>query len=304
MNLASIAQGIERGSVSLRAWGTKHAKPLVVAGFVLFLALCALAIHEYSTLDLHPKLWLIVPAAVIAAPIMAVLNAFEYSCGARIADHHPSFNESMTVSITGSAANMLPIPGGLVVRNYAMLSGGATVAGAVHGTVATGAAWIGVTGIVVGIIVMWTSLAVGIPIAAAGVVLCAVVVVLARRRVGMAAARPIVVQLLFVEIGTVIVEIGRYWLVLAALGAHPDLLRTMPLVGANVISAATLVFPGGLGVREALAGAFSTATKLPAAVGIAASALDRVALTIMFVVLAAVSAALRRSKRVSERTGS
>lgn len=304
MNLAGIAQGIERGSVSLRAWGTKHVKPLAIVAFVLFLVLCAVAIHEYRTLHLHPDFWLIIPAAVIAAPIMAVLNAFEYSCGARIAGHHPSFNESMTVSIAGSAANMLPIPGGLVVRNYAMLSAGATVAGAAHGTVATGAAWMGVTAVVVGIIVTFTSIAVGIPIAVAGVVLCGVVFVLARRRVGMDAARPIVLQLLVVEMVTVAVEIGRYWLVLAALGAHPDLLRTMPLVGANVISAATLVFPGGLGVREALAGAFSTATKLPAAVGIAASALDRVALTVMFLVLAGVSAAVRRSNRVTERTGS
>ncbi len=304
MNLAGIAQGIERGSVSLRAWGTRHVKPLAIGAFVLFLVLCAVAIHEYQTLDLHPELWLIVPAAVIAAPIMAVLNAFEYSCGARVAGHHPSFNEAMTVSIAGSAANMLPIPGGLVVRNYAMLSAGASVAGAAHGTVATGAAWMGVTAVVVGVIVMCTSLAVGIPIAAAGVLLCAVVVVLARRRVGSAAARPIVLELLLVEIATVVVEIARYWVVLAALGAHPDLLRTMPLVGANVISAATLIFPGGLGVREALAGAFSTATKLPAAVGVAASALDRVALTVMFVILAGVSAGVRRSRRISQGTPS
>ncbi len=82
------------------------------------------------------------------------------------------------------------------------------------------------------------------------------------------------------------------------MGAHPTLIRTLPFVSANVVAAASIVFPGGLGVREALAGGFSTAANLPAAVGFAVSAADRVSVTLVYAVLAALLALERRARRV------
>ena len=64
-----------------------------------------------------------------------------------------------------------------------------------------------------------------------------------------------------------------------------------------MLATASVVFPGGLGIREALAGGFSAAAGLPAAVGIAAAALDRAGVTAMYAIDAALLAWWQRQRR-------
>jgi uncharacterized membrane protein YbhN (UPF0104 family) len=302
--LTRLTHSIEHGAVALREWSSRHVRVLAIAAALLFIALSVIGIRAYSRLHLHPDLWLLAPAAVFGALLLTFLNAGEYWCGAVLARHHPSAVESITVSIAGSAANLLPVPGAVIVRNYAMVSGGATVAGALGGTVVVALAWVGVTAVVLGAIVLATDLVLGIVLSAVGLAMVVAVVLAVRRRLPGREGTIVWSTLLGVELVTVGVEIGRYWLVLAALGAHPTLLRTVPLVGANVVAAASIVFPGGLGIREALAGGFAAAANLPAAVGIAASALDRLALTAMFAVSAGVLGLWRRRhQRASATSG-
>ncbi|HZR13223.1 MAG TPA: hypothetical protein VFC33_08235 [Acidimicrobiia bacterium] len=289
---------IEHAAVGLRSWSRRHAGPLAAVAFALFVGLCVVAAHEYSSLHLHPDLWLLAPAAIGGTAVMVVLNALEYASAAVIAHHRPSPREAVTVSVAGSTANLLPLPGAFLVRNYALLSAGVTFEGAMGGTVATSLAWLGITALVVGAIAAPVDLALGIPVVIVGLLLCAIFVLLVRRRLDARATRHLVAALFAVELVTVGVEIGRYWLVLAAVGAHPTLIRTLPFVSANVVAAASIVFPGGLGVREALAGGFSTAANLPAAVGFAVSAADRVSVTLVYAVLAALLALERRARRV------
>lgn len=302
--MASVAQRLERGAVGLRDWGARHVRPVAIVALALFVVLCVVAIHEYRQLDLHARWWLIAPAALIGVPLMVLLNAGEYVCAARVAGHRPSYREAVTVSVTGSAANLLPIPGSVLVRNYAMVSAGTSIGGAMAGTIAAGVGWIGITAIVVGACIVPSSAFAAVALVVGGLVFAAAAFVLVRRRLDAGAARAVTATMFAVEFATVVVEIGRYALVLAALGEHPTVTRTLPLVSANVLTAATLVFPAGLGVREALAGVFSTAAHLPAAIGIAASALDRVVVTLMFGLLGGIVAATRRPKATARAAAS
>ncbi len=295
--IATFSRSFERGAMSLREWSSRHVRVLAAFAAAAFVVLSVIGFREYSRLDLHPKLWLVAPAAVVGTLLLTLLNAGEYTCGAVLARHNPDFAEAMTVSVAGGAANLLPLPGGFLVRNYAIVSAGATFAGAMGGTVITGVAWIATTAVIVGAIVAGSDAALGVPVVVVGAALLVASAVVILRRVPGRRGRLLLLSLVGVEVLTVAVEVGRYWLVLAALGAHPNLLRTMPFVSASVIATASLVFPGGLGVREALAGGFSAAAGLPGAVGIAASALDRVVVTVMFALDAALLALWRRFRR-------
>jgi uncharacterized membrane protein YbhN (UPF0104 family) len=285
-----MVASVEERVLAVRGWSNRHSRPLAALALAIFVVLCALAFSRYLGLHLHPRLWLLLPTAAVAAPLMAGLNAAEYACGARLAGHRPSGREAVTVSVGGSIANSLPIPGAVIVRNYAMVSGGASVSAAIGSTITMAVAWISVTAVVVGAIVATANPTLGAPVAILGLVMLAVSGSFVRRRVAPRRVHNILAALVLVELATVTLDIGRYWLVLAALGAHPTVMRTMPLVSANVIAAAMVTFPGGLGGREALAAAFSTVAHVPPAIGIAASALDRVALTVGFLALAAVLA--------------
>jgi hypothetical protein len=284
---SQVTRDIEARVLALRGWSTRHSRPLASVALTVFVVLCAVAFARYFSLHLHPRLWLLVPTAVVAAPLMAGLNAAEYACGARLARHRPSAREALTVSVGGSIANSLPIPGAVIVRNYAMVSGGASVSAAIGSTVTMAVAWLGVTAVVVGAIVATANPALGVPVAILGLAMLVLATSIVRRRLAPRRADNILAVLLLVELATAALDIGRYWLVLAALGAHPTVIRTVPLVSANVLAAAMLIFPSGLGGREALSAAFSTAVHVPAAIGIAASALDRVALTLAFLALGA-----------------
>ncbi len=276
---------VEARALALREWSNRRSRPLSAGALAVFVLLCAVALWRYFSLQLHPRLWLLLPTAAVAAPLMAGLNAAEYACGARLAGHRASAREALTVSVGGSIANLLPIPGAVIVRNYAMVSGGASVSAAIGSTVTMAVAWLCVAAVVVGAIVAAANPALGVPVAILGLVMLILSASIVRRRLELRRVDNILAALLLVEVATVGLDIGRYWLVLAALGAHPSVMRTVPLVSANVITAAMLIFPGGLGAREALSAALSTAAHLPAAIGIAASALDRVTLTFAFLAL-------------------
>ena len=294
--VVAVTRYVEERVLAVRDWSNRHSRPLAALALTIFVLLCAVALWRYFSLHLHPRLWILLPTAAVAAPPMAALNAVEFACGARLAGHRPSARQALTVSVSGSIANLLPIPGAVIVRNYAMVSGGASVSAALASTVTVAVAWLSVTAIVIGAIVAAANQALGIPIAILGLVMLVVSTSIVHRRLAPRRVHNILAVLVLVELATVGLEIGRFWFVLAALGAHPTVMRTVPLVSANVISAAMLIFPGGLGLREALSAAFSTAAHLPSAIGIAASALDRIAMALAFLALGAVFTVHRRMR--------
>ena len=183
---------------------------------------------------------------------MAGLNAAEYACGARLAaGHRASAREALTVSVGGSIANLLPIP---ARSSFATMRWSRAERASPPRSAAL-SRWLSPG---------WRHRGRGRcdrrdcqsgtgcsgrdprPRHA--------------RHVRVDRASPprtervdkILAALLLVEVATVGLDIGRYWLVLAALGAHPNVMRTMPLVSANVITAAMLIFPGGLDAGSAL----------------------------------------------------
>lgn len=84
-------------------------------------------------------------------------------------------------------------------------------------------------------------------------------------------------------------EIGRYLVVLHALGLGARFDRAAPLVLANVLSTVVGVFPAGLGVREVLSGLLSYLSDLEAALAVTTSAADRMATTLVLGVMFALA---------------
>jgi uncharacterized membrane protein YbhN (UPF0104 family) len=77
------------------------------------------------------------------------------------------------------------------------------------------------------------------------------------------------------EVGQVAVGTARLALAVAAIGSPVDLAQAVGLAVAPVAGSAIGILPGGLGVREAIAASIAALVDLPAAVGGAAAAVDR-----------------------------
>ena len=89
--------------------------------------------------------------ALIAAPASLGLKAAEFIVAARVAGQHPPRRLAMETAVVSSAANLLPLPGSLMVTVQTLAEGGATYGGAVAASAIPGAAWLGITGLIGGV---------------------------------------------------------------------------------------------------------------------------------------------------------
>jgi hypothetical protein len=254
----------------------QHPLSLGLLAVALFLVVFIPAIVRYHRLHLHTDPTLIVVVVVIAPPLIVAINAIEFMLIARLTGHTVSPREAVAVSIGGSMANLLPVPGAAVVRSAALVSAGRTLGSALQASAMVGGVWIGVTALAYGTAAARSDASLGGTVAAGGLLVIVACLLMIRRQTSdTGIAGPLMAGVVGVEAATAAVETVRLFVILRAIGAHADLLAALALASANVLSTIAGIFPAGLGLREALSAAFGAASGLPTAVAITAAVVDR-----------------------------
>ena len=238
----------------------------------------------------------LVALALIAAPASLLLKAAEFIVAARIAGQRPGPRLAMETAVVSSAANLLPLPGSLLVTVKALSDGGAGYGGAVAASAVPGIAWLGITGVVGGsALVIEGAAAVGLI-----VLICGLVAFVGAGAVFHSTSpsngRPaLVLAILLVETGWLAVSGLRFTLAAAVIGVDLTLPQALALSVAGAITVAIGFFPGGLGVREALIAALSPLIGLDLETGVLLGAVDRV-VWLGFLALAGAGLALSRQR--------
>ena len=230
---------------------------------------------ELSTSDL--RWWPIVGLALVAAPLSLLLKAAEFVVAARIAGQTPTRRLATETAVVSSAANLLPLPGSLLVTVQTLAEGGATYGGALAASAVPGIAWIGATGIVGGIAIAAEGSAVlGLIVGLAGIAALAGAGAMfastapTEGRFGLGAA------VLGVEIAWLATSGLRFVLAASAIGLDLTFTQALVLSVAGAASVAIGFVPGGLGVREALIAALSPLIGLDIDQGFVLGVIDRV----------------------------
>lgn len=285
--LEPLLQRVQRASGAVAGRSPKAQRRLLTVSAVAFIAMTVLAVRALPPLELSDRWPLLVLVGLVGVPLSMLANALEYVISGRIVGSRVGLVEAFRVTVLAMAANLLPLPGSMMVRTSALHGLGSGARRAATATLVVALTWVGVTGLVAGVLSLSTvSLAFGGIVTAGGAALTAVALVLLRaslergRRLGTATA------LLATEIAMVTLGAVRFWLVLLALGFPAGLSQAAALVVAGVAAAATGIFPGGLGLRELIAGGISPLVGLPAALGLLATAINRL---VEYVVLLPVS---------------
>ena len=284
---------------------------LLIGAAALFLVAMVLAVRSLPDGQLTVNWPLVAVTAIVGVPALLVMNAIEYWLSARVLGHRVERGDALVVAVYGGAANLLPIPGTALVRLGALTKQGSGVGRAAGATAVVAVAWFGAAGFV------------GAPAAASsgtwwlaallfagGLVTVPVVhrsVVRLRRRGGLdgdrdpavsVPARRQTVELYALEVAMIVVRALRFWLVILAFDLDAGIRTAFILPVSGVIASALGFLPGGLGIRELVAGALSGANGDPAAVGVLASGLDRiVALPVLAVIALGLAAWERRHPR-------
>ena len=197
----------------------------------------------------------------------------------------------MRVTIVGSAANLLPLPGGALVRVQALASRGARYRHTITAAGVIGLMSIGAQLVLVSVAnVAEASVGLLLALFAGGLVVIAISVAILRtaasdtRRVTRFGCYILILELVYAAMAAV-----RLWLIFIGLGVDLDLPAVFALSAVGSVATAIGFFPGALGVKEALVGVVSPLVGVPVAVGVTGAVVSRL---FGFAVLAVASCTL------------
>lgn len=246
----------------------------ILLAVVLFFGGLALALAARPELfrDVDLSVWVLVLACV---PLTVLLNSCQFWLTACLLRVPMPPARAVLVTLLSTAANMLPLPGGSVVRIAALKSVDNSYRQGTTVTLLGAGNWLGVALV----LAAGALLALGFRLLGAGafmVGLSAIAVAVAGLRVVHKAG--VAWLLAYATVQSAMVAIGtlRLWLCFRALGEPVQALEAVVLTLATVIAAAVGVAPAGLGVTEGTAAGIATAIGIAASVAFVAAALDRI----------------------------
>ncbi len=271
---------------------------LLAVALALFLVFTFVAFRHLPHVH-KPLRWELIVVAGLCVPVIAILNALEFRVMAHFAEHHPPVMEILHVTIMGSAANLLPVPGAVLVRLANLRKAGVRMTRGLNLSAIIGLTWVGSACVLGGFAEMASHTAFAATALAVGAGLLAVAIGMLARVLEPGSRLGGAGELLAIECGFVLMQALRLFLVASALRFDVSYAQSTVLVIAAVAAAAVGFLPGGLGAREAIAAALAPVVGFPAAVGLVITAVDRIINLVVFSVLAAVIAIAGRRSRTA-----
>lgn len=262
---------------------------LPLAGLV-FVAAIAAALRALPPLDPDPR-WLAL--AGLLALFVPVINAAEYMLAGRWLGVSVGGRRALAVTVMAAVANLAPLPGAVVVRGKALLEEGAGGEDTARVLGAIGAAWVTVALFVAGVAAAMAGRRMsGILLISLGVIGFGVVPLLLPLE---SRTRENVVMIVLLEAAGVTLQGLRLALILIGLGYQGRVLQTLVLPAAAALGNAAGMVPGGLGLRELLAGGMAPLTDMTIAQGVTAMGTERV-LNLVVLALAALTVTMMQGR--------
>ncbi len=271
--LDQVTAWIAAASDLTKHGGLKLKRTVLLLAVILFAGGIILSIRHqpdiFSDLDWRPIALLV----AFCVPLAIFLNALEFELSARLIKRRVSIGRALEITLIGSAANMLPLPGAALTRVLGLKAAGA---GYKEGAAVTGLialVWLGVALAVSGAaITLLDNVALGPVLVGIG----ALVTVFAVTTLGRISRNwPLSFLTAIVKVAFVALDALRIYLCLLGLGIDADYLQASAFVIAGVVGSAVSVVPAGLGIREAVSAALAPVVGLVASVGFLAASLNR-----------------------------
>ena len=264
--------------------GERRAQPLskplnTVIGIAAAVGVCAATVWawQYAELTLAELSWWPVAIAFfVTAPASLLFRSAEYQLSARIASQKPTHSRSLSVAVVSSAANLLPLPGSMIVTVRSLSEDGSTYGSAISAGAVPGLSWLSITGLVGG-----TAIAIeGPPALGAITVLGGLIAGIAAIKLFRTTAPDersawLAVSIIAVEAGWLLTSALRLGLAVTALGVSISPTQAVALSVAGALTVAIGFFPGGLGLREALLAGLSPLIGLEFDIGVLLGSVDR-----------------------------
>lgn len=246
--------------------------------------------------------WPIAVAFLATAPASLALKAAEYQLCARIASQKPSTNRSFRVAVVSSAANLLPLPGSLIITVRSLSEDGSSYGSAISASAVPGLCWLSITGVVGGsAIAVEGPPSLGMATMVGGLIAGVAALKLFRETAPDRGSTRLALAILGVESAWLVISALRLGLAVTALGVDISPTQALALSVAGALTVAIGFFPSGLGLREALIAGLSPLIGLEFDIGVLIGSVDRL-VWLTFLALASAALVLRGSGSASRQS--
>jgi uncharacterized membrane protein YbhN (UPF0104 family) len=277
-----------RGLATRRRASPANQRLVLALSAVVFVVATVAAARNLPPIEGDVRWGFFVVVGLLGVPARIWVTGEEFAALARLTGHDVGRVERLRVALVGIAANMLPLPGSILVRGEVLRRRGAKLRTIGWATAMIGAMSAATTALVAGILLAALSdrRPLGLAIAVVGAGASAGVGLAIMRRRELTQSRRQALYLFAVEVMFIGLAGLRLWGIMLGLGFSVGVEQAMALTVAGVVTAAVGFAPGGLGVRELLVAGISPIVGLPVSVGVLAAAINRL---VEMVVLAPVS---------------
>ncbi len=256
----------------LRSWSERYRTSLLLLALLGFLVGLIFAIRQPGfTLD--QIRWLpLLTLVVVVVPMTLAYSAINLQVMAKASNAQMSFATATQASVFASLAELLPLPGGAIVRSAALARAGATAFHSVELVLAFALLWIAISAAGAGFALLEVS-TMAAPVAlGGGAATIAITAWIGRRYGGRTAIAAFSLRL--IGLGITVLRVG---LALMALSIAFEWTDTLAFAFAIVAGTASAIVPAGLGLSEGLAAVLASAVEVSPAGAFLAVALGRLA---------------------------
>ena len=233
---------------------------------VLVVALIAAARLD---VDLSAISWLLMSTALLVSLVSPLLSAAEYRLTMRLTGYQSDWRTALQVSVYGSIANTLPLPGGVALKLKAMTEQGARAKRAIAASILTGLIWLSLSA---------AALAIALPDLRVVTLLIAFVLFAVAALLAASARFPLaaVANISLVEGLFVLSSAMRFLLCLTAVGLAVTIKQAVGLSASGPVASAIGLVPAGLGVYETISAGIALVIGLTASAGFLGAVILRV----------------------------
>ncbi len=250
---------------------------LVVSGCA-FAAIFGVSLVNLPPVDGGIRWTPLVLLALIGYPVLVACMSAQYRQSARFVGVRVGLRESSTIAVLSAAANLLPLPGSLLMRSEALAQRGVRYRRAIAASTIIGLGWLTATCILVFV----AALGNGRSLAVAAVLVGSAAIAGTAHLAGSVAdggppsRSRVVSSAVLLGLSIALVAATNQWLVLVALRLDVSWGDAVVISSSSVLAATVGFFPGGLGLREAFAAGLAASVGVPASVGVVAVSLTRI----------------------------
>jgi uncharacterized membrane protein YbhN (UPF0104 family) len=201
------------------------------------------------------------------------------------------------ISAYAYLAELLPLPGGAVIRTGALVRAGGTLRDSSMLVLLTAVLWVALAMMGAGLTLVPTSIGLAWPLMLIGTIGVGGVLQWLWAKAGYRTALLTLVH----RIAGIAITALRLKFAFAALGVSIGLIETFPFVLALLMGSASSIAPAGLGVSEALAALAATTGQIPPATAFLAVGIDRLMCLAGCALVATAFQAFRRSEAAGDR---